>query len=321
MGIMAPTHIDSQFKRDVLKGLSSFPKFLESKYFYDKRGDELFQEIMGLSEYYLTNCELEILTQNKEKILKEIQPDNFFHLIDLGAGDAFKTKILLKYFVDQGIYFQYVPVDISENAIKKVTKDLQKQMPGIQINGLSKEYHAALHSLPAGNRKVILFLGASIGNFTRQETLSFLRSVSENMSRDDLFIIGLDLKKDPNVVLAAYNDAAGVTKQFNLNLLQRINREMGANFDLNQFDHAPHYSAENGEARSALVSIKNQEVRIPALDLVIELQKGEPIHTEISRKYNLTEIEYMAAASGFEIIENLLDSKHYFTNTIWRKKE
>lgn len=321
MEIVAPTNLDSQFKRDVLEGLSSSPKFIYSKYFYDKRGDALFQEIMKLPEYYLTNCELEILTHQKETILQEIHPERFFNLIDLGAGDAFKTKQLLKYFRDKEVGFKYIPVDISQNAIKKVTRELQLEIPGIQIEGISKEYIAALKSLPPENRKIILFLGASVGNFTQQETISFLRSVSETINKDDLLIIGFDLKKDSNVVLAAYNDSAGVTKQFNLNLLRRINREMGADFNPDLFAHSPHYSTESGEARSALVSIQKQQVNIAALDLTIELQEGEPINTEISRKYSIKEIEAMAATSGFEVVKNLLDSKHYFTNTIWRKIE
>lgn len=315
----APAIEDSKFATDVADGLTASPKYLKSKYFYDKKGDALFQKIMSLPEYYLTSSEQEILENNKGKLLNILNMDDHFNLIDLGAGDALKTKILLKHFVREKLHFTYVPVDISQNAIEKVTKALGKEISGLEIKGISKEYLQAIQSVTDKKRKVILFLGASIGNFNQQETLNFLGDISETMSTEDLLIIGFDLKKDSDVILAAYNDAAGVTKQFNLNLLERINRELGGNFKLDSFEHSPRYDEENGEARSALVSKKIQEVSIPALELIIELKEGEPIHTEISRKYSLENIRSIATNSGFEIVDNLLDSKEYFTNSIWRK--
>ncbi len=308
-----------QFAKDVAEGLTTSPKYLNSKYFYDKNGDELFQKIMKTPEYYLTGSELEILENNKEKFLQLMYSGQDFNLVDLGAGDALKTQVLLKYFVNQNVKFTYVPIDISQNAIQKVTEQLRKEIPRLKMKGISKEYLQAIQSVKDEKRKVILFLGASIGNFNQQETLNFLRNISETMSTEDLLIIGFDLKKDPDVILAAYNDAAGVTKQFNLNLLERINRELGGDFKLESFEHSPHYDAEYGEARSALVSMIDQQVKIGSLDLKVAFKEGEPIHTEISRKYNLEDIKSLAAASGFEIVDNLLDSKEYFTDSVWRK--
>ncbi len=311
--------INSKFAIDVFEGLTAFPKFLKSKYFYDQKGDELFQKIMWLPEYYLTNSERDILENCKEELLVLMNSDEPFNLIDLGAGDALKTKILLKYFVEEELRFTYVPVDISKNAVKKVTENLKDEIPGLQINGISGEYLNALESLQDQKRKVILFLGASIGNFDYHETMAFLQDIAETMNTEDLLIIGFDLKKDPGVILAAYNDSAGVTKLFNLNLLERINRELGANFNVEFFEHTPHYDVEKGEARSALVSEIDQNVYIESLKLAIDLKAGEPIHTEISKKYNLEEIEVLAITTGFYIVDNLLDSKGYFTNSIWRR--
>lgn len=319
--IIAPAEVKTEFHKDVLEGLLSSPKSLKSKYFYDKKGDELFQQIMKLPEYYLSDSELEILESKKEKILELIQPGENIQLIDLGAGDAFKTKELLKYFMNEKVSFTYVPVDISENAIQKVTRDLRAQIPGISILGINKEYLSAMESLPDNNRKIVLFLGASIGNFSLEETLQFLQETSSGMDDEDILIIGFDLKKDPDVILAAYNDKSGVTRKFNLNLLNRINRELGANFDIGSFEHSPHYDTENGEAKSALVSKKDQVVEIRALEMAVKLEAGELIHTEISRKFSLKDTEQLAAATGFQIVEHLLDSKNYFTDSVWKKKK
>lgn len=318
--IIAPAELKEEFHKDVREGLLGSPKSLKSKYFYDQKGDELFQQIMTLPEYYLTDSELEILESKKEKILDMIPSGESFQFIDLGAGDAFKTKELLKFFMDEKVTFTYVPVDISESAIRKVTGELRAEIPGIDIQGINKDYLKALDSLSI-NRKIILFLGASIGNFSSKETLRFLKEISSGMDDEDLFIIGFDLRKDPDIILAAYNDNRGVTKKFNLNLLSRINRELGANFDVNAFEHSPHYDPESGEAKSALVSKKDQIVKIRALEITVELEAGERIHTEISRKYSLKEIEELAEASGFQIVEHLLDSRTYFTDSVWKKKK
>ncbi len=310
----------NEFEKDVYEGLRSSPKHLKSKYFYDSTGDEIFQEIMKLPEYYLTNSEFEILQTYKNKIgnlLEHLAP---FLLVDLGAGDAKKTKVILQHFIDKEMDFTYVPVDISPDAIHNVTLTLAETLPDLAVSGISGDYMNALNSLPRDQNKVILFLGSSIGNFTKEETLGFLKGISLKMNPNDLLITGFDLKKDPEIILAAYNDRKGITAQFNLNLLRRINRELDANFDLSLFEHYPSYHQEEGEARSALVSLQEQQVFISALDLHIDLAGGEKIHTEISRKFDFEEIEDLARASGFRVMENLTDSKKYFTNSIWRKK-
>ncbi|MCM4157960.1 L-histidine N(alpha)-methyltransferase [Gramella sp. AN32] len=310
----------SVFESDVTEGLTASPKFLKSKYFYDKTGDKLFQQIMELREYYLTNCELEILNSHKEHIAAYFKGSQEpFQLVDLGAGNAYKTKILLQHFIKKNVNFEYVPVDISENAIEKLTFDLKKHFPKIQISGYSKEYLDALRLIKNETPKLILFLGASIGNFSRTEAEDFFKQISRQMNAEDLLCIGFDLKKDTQIILDAYNDARGITKKFNLNLLTKINREFNADFKTDTFEHVPSYDPHSGEARSALRSKFNQKIAIQKLGVVIELKEGELIHTEISKKYALSEIKSLAENSGFQIVENLFDKHHYFTNSVWRK--
>ncbi|AVR47367.1 L-histidine N(alpha)-methyltransferase [Christiangramia fulva] len=312
---------ESEFEKDVFIGLRSYPKYLKSKYFYDRAGDLIFQEIMELPEYYLTSSEHEILNNMKAQIFSYLKPDAPFQLIDLGAGDAKKTRVLLDYLIQQKSNFTYIPVDISANAVNQLTSSLQRQYGNLQVVGLSQEYLSALRSLSQEQKKLVLFLGSSIGNFTRNETLDFLKDIFSTLNVDDLLLIGFDLKKDPNTILAAYNDNKGVTARFNLNLLKRINRELGANFDLDYFEHYPSYHEEKGEARSALVSLRAQGVEIPGINLTIRLEKGEKIDTEVSRKYNFIEIQRLAEQSGYEILANFTDSRKYFANSVWRRKK
>lgn len=311
----------SSFGKDIIEGLTSTPKFLQSKYFYDKTGDKLFQQIMKLPEYYLTDCELKILNTHKEQIIGFFKDSvNAFQLVDLGAGDAYKTKILLRHFLNTNTTFEYVPVDISENAIAKLSLDLKAEFPEIQISGYAEEYLKALNLIKNDTPKLILFLGSSIGNFTQAEAEDFLKAISKQMNKEDLFIIGFDLKKDPEIILEAYNDDSGITKKFNLNLLTRINREFDANFKIDEFEHIPTYDTQAGEARSALKSKIQQNIEFPRLGFSVTLESGELIHTEISKKYDLSEIKTLARNSGFEVFKNLLDSRGYFTNSVWRKQ-
>lgn len=313
------TDSNSQFLNDVLTGLKSEPKKLSSKYFYDKKGDELFQQIMELDEYYLTNAEYEIFENNKEKILDVFQGEGQeFRLIEFGAGDGYKTKVLLEYFIGTQAKFEYKPIDISQNALDKLKSDLNGNIPKLNITAEQGDYFQVLRRLPKVNHKknIIMFLGSNIGNFNWQEAETFLSAIRGKLFTDDLLFLGLDLKKDPDKILSAYNDSQGVTRNFNLNLLQRINRELEANFDINSFDHYPSYNPVNGECISTLISTKKQEVTIDGN--TIGFEQWEPIHTEISRKYSLGQIKKLATKCGFEIKENFLDSNRYFVDSVWK---
>lgn len=312
----------SQFSLDVDAGLSARYKSIPSKYFYDEVGSQIFQQIMDLPEYYLTNCEFNLFKQHKQRFLELFQEGNKeFDLVELGAGDGLKTKVLLAHFLEQKADFRYLPIDISADALAGLVADLTQSMPALKVEGIENDYFNALADLAADQerREVILFLGSNVGNFNEVAAIKFFRNLHARMSANDLLMIGFDLKKDPKVILKAYNDAAGVTRSFNMNLLTRINRELGGDFDLEKWDHYPTYDPFSGEVRSYLVSTVEQEVRVESLGKTFSFNKGEPIHTEISRKYDLSEIEDLAAEAGFRIVEHVMDAHCYFVDTVWAK--
>jgi len=308
------------FSEDVFKGLTSSPKYLMSKYFYDEEGDHLFNEIMNLEEYYLTNCEFEILSAHKSELLELFNHTiNGFQLIEFGAGDGYKTKILLNSFLKEKAKFKYIPIDISQNVLDILRDDLAKNLPELQVETLNEEYFKALKKLNlAGNsRKIVLFLGANIGNFNASQTSDFLTKLSYNLHEKDLLMIGFDLKKDPKIIQSAYDDPLGITRDFNLNLLSRINRELGGHFDITKFIHHPVYDPISGEMQSFLLSAEEQEVCIDALNAKIHFYAWEPIHTEMSKKYDLKEIEDLAVATGFKPKRHFFDARNYFVDSVW----
>lgn len=321
MNKVKPPEFETQFAADIFHGLTTYPKSLSSKYFYDKKGDKLFQQIMQLPEYYLTGKEFSILEENKQQIGKTFNSDEGFDLIELGAGDGKKTKILLRYFMDQNFSFNYLPVDISNNVLKQLSESLKQEIPGIQVEPQQGMYREVLDRLAdyKERKKVILFLGSNIGNFSQEDALNFLKKISDSMSREDLFFMGADQKKHPQKVLGAYNDSSGVTAAFNKNLLTRINRELDANFDVDSFLHWPVYDPESGVAKSFLVSKKTQTVQINSLNLEVVFAKWESIHTEISQKFDDTSIAWLAGETGLKITGSFSDSEQNYKNYIFQK--
>lgn len=311
----------SEFAQDILLGLSSYPKTLPSKYFYDAKGDLLFQEIMQMEEYYLTRCEHEILSDNKKEILSLFRnSEEIFDLVEFGAGDGYKTKILLEYFTSQNVRFEYIPVDISSHVLNILVNSLKETFPGLSVNELCDEYFSALQKLNKNERrKIVLFMGANIGNFKEDEAISFLKELNNCLNPGDLVMIGFDLKKDPEVILNAYNDKEEITRNFNLNLLGRINKELNADFDVQQFEHYPNYCPLSGDTKSFLISTKKQTVVIHDLDVSFEFDAYEAIQTELSKKYDSQSIEKMAQATGFKSVVNFTDKKEYFLDTVWEK--
>ncbi|WP_239020967.1 L-histidine N(alpha)-methyltransferase [Pontibacter arcticus] len=310
------------FAKDVLEGLSRTNKKLSSRYFYDKEGSRLFQKIMHLSEYYPTRCEHEVLTGNKQDIISKFAGDSFFHLIDLGAGDALKTKILLRELDKQKKQFDYVPVDISGDAMHQLNENLQQELPNIEVQAVVGEYFKALEWLHENKaeRKVVLFLGSNIGNFEDDESIDFLKKIRSYLNTGDKLFMGVDLRKSPDVILPAYNDASGVTAAFNLNLLQRINQELGANFDLTAFQHSPIYHPQKGVMKSYLVSTKAQEVHIKALNKTFSFDAWEAIHTENSHKYSLKQVEELGLTCGFTVEAVFQDEASQFADVLFTVK-
>lgn len=309
------------FADDVRRGLSSAPKFLSSKYFYDDEGSRLFQEIMKLPEYYLTKSEFEIFSTQTKQIYEAFSASGAeFDLIELGAGDGAKTSVLVDYFLEQNAVFTYVPIDISEEALHFLTEKFHARFPNLSIQTERGDYFRTLETFQSKSdrRKIILFLGSNIGNFGRQQAHDFFAGLRAVMNENDRLFIGFDLQKDPRVILRAYDDASGVTAEFNLNLLTRINRELGADFNPADFSHYASYHPIEGAARSFLMSRKTQTVSIKALNKTFEFAAWEPIFMEISQKYNLAMIEDLANASGFQIAENFLDGKHFYADSLWK---
>jgi L-histidine N-alpha-methyltransferase len=312
----------SQFAADVLAGLSSTPKSLSSKYFYDDEGTRLFLEIMKLPEYYLTGCELEIFSTQTDDILRSFaNGGDAFDLIELGAGDGTKTAILIGHLITRKADISYTPIDISPEALDALTLKFTAEFPSLKMDARIGDYFRILESLNSGGgrrRKILMFLGSNIGNFTREQSVAFFRHLREVMSPGDLLFIGFDLQKDPHVISAAYDDAAGVTAAFNLNLLRRINRELGGDFGLDKFTHYANYRPIEGSARSFLISREKQAVHISALDRTFEFDRWEAVFMEISQKYSLPLIDEMASESGFEIKRNFFDAKGYYCNSHWQ---
>ena len=274
---------------------------------------------MQLEEYYLTRAELNIFQNQSQQLLELFDSGGTFRIVELGAGDGMKTKVLLKYFQDKGADFSYCPVDISANVLEDLRKNMLEEMPALNMEPLAGDYFQVLSDLKFQNhqRNIAFFLGSNIGNFRRDLAVGFLSSIQQNLKPGDFLLIGFDLKKDPKRILSAYNDSKGVTKAFNINLLNRINEELGGNFDLNAFDHNPIYDPMTGECRSYLIAKSPQKVHIKALDETFEFRAWEPIYMEVSKKYDLEEINQLALGTGFRVKTNLFDEEKLFTDSIW----
>jgi|SRR5690606_94924 dimethylhistidine N-methyltransferase len=316
------TLLDTTFKKEVFEGLSAYPKYLSSKYFYDKKGDRLFQEIMAMPEYYLTGCEFQILSTYTETIGELFRDrENGLDLIELGAGDGKKTKVLLKYMAENNFNFVYKPIDISENAVELLSNNLAQEMPILNVDAEVGEYFEVLERLKGFNKrkKVIMVLGSNIGNLKHPKAIEFLSKLKDAMLPDDLLFMGFDQKKEPQKILNAYNDETGITETFNKNVLTRINRELGGNFDLNKFKHWEVYDPETGTAKSFLVATEAMEVSIEALKLTVNFDQWETIHTEISQKYDDKIVGWLAEEAGLKIETSFTDKKEYYKDYVFRK--
>lgn len=312
----------SAFEKEVTEGLTAFPKYLSSKYIYDKKGDKLFQDIMAMPTYYLTDCEFEIFETQKEAIVKAFTDKNGFDLIELGAGDGKKTKVLLKHLVDRDDKFTYLPIDISQNVLDGLKESVEKEIPGVAINPQQGTYFEILEDVASYNsrKKVIMVLGSNIGNLLHPQAIIFLSNIQKAMRGNDLLFMGFDQKKNPQTILDAYNDPEGVTAAFNKNLLHRINNELGGDFNPDHFKHWEVYDPETGTAKSYLVSTVAQSVTIKSLDLSVDFSPWESIHTEISQKYDDGIVAWLANESGLEIVDQFVDSKGFYKNYLFKKK-
>lgn len=311
----------TKFAEDVLAGLTSTPKQLSSRYFYDDEGSRLFMEIMKLPEYYPTRAEFKIFEEQTDEICRAFTDGAIgIDLIELGAGDGAKTAVLIHHFLKEGIDFTYSPIDISQEANDALSTRFRTMFPDLKISPLTGDYFKVLGSLEngSGRRKVLLFLGSNIGNFQQDKALGFFRELRAVMNATDRLFIGFDMQKDPRVIVAAYDDPEGVTAAFNLNLLSRINRELGADFDISKFSHYAQYRPVECAARSFLISREKQTVTIKALNRSFDFDQWEPIFMEISQKYTRAMIEELSSDSGFEIEQEFYNPDDFYIDSLWR---
>lgn len=314
------TNNGSTFRCDVIKGLSAGEKYLEAKYFYDAAGDELFRQIMQSPEYYPTRAERTILSQQSNRILDVCsRMHHDLDVVELGAGDASKSVYLLQAAIEQGLSNHYYPIDISPHVIRYLQLQLPGQLPGLHVHGRAGEYFDMLEHLPREGHKarLVLFLGGTIGNMPPEDATRFCRDLHTYLQEGDLVLTGFDLKKDPAMILAAYNDAAGITREFNLNLLRRINRELGGNFRTDQFSHYPVYDPGTGACKSYLISSQQQVVSLDD-GHVFHFEKHEAVFMEVSQKYTLPGIEQMALQAGFEPLACFPDPDMLFADVLWK---
>lgn len=306
----------ADFAGDVRAGLSARPKQLPCLYFYDERGSRLFERICELPEYYLTRAEHSILKAHADELAALLTGP--VDLVDLGSGNSGKTRLVIEALLRRQRRLRFIPVDISSSMLRESSLALLETYTGLEILAVASEYQDGLDYLDAegGPPRLVLWLGSNVGNFTPREAVGFLRRLGGAMRPGDELLIGIDLRKDPAILAAAYDDAAGVTARFNLNLLARVNRELGGGFDLDAFAHEARWNEAEGRMEMHLRSLRRQSVRIEALGLDLTFAEGETIHTENSCKYSLKGIETLAAEAGFAIGRQWLDDLSRFSLTL-----
>ncbi len=302
--IAIDVHLDADaaatMARDVRAGLCAYPKELAPKYFYDDRGSLLFEQITELPEYYPTRAEREILSGCAAEIL--VVAGGPGTLVELGSGSAAKTRHLLSAMRDAGSLDTYVPVDISEEITHRTAASLVDEYPGLTVRGLVCDFEQHLERIPDGaGKRLIAFLGGTIGNLYPRQRHAFLERIAALLGPEDHLLLGTDLIKDAERLEAAYDDAAGVTAEFNKNVLEVLNRELGADFDLDAFEHVARYDAEAERMDIRLRSLADQDVRLEGLDLDISFSGGEEMRTEISTKFTRERLESVYAGAGLEL--------------------
>lgn len=289
---------------DVRRGLSASPKDVPPKWFYDDRGSQLFDEITRLDEYYPTRAERSILVERADEIAAVSGADT---LIELGSGTSEKTRLLLDALARAGQLRRFVPFDVSETTLRDAAHAIAGEHPDIDVHAVVGDFERHLHELPRGGRRLIAFLGGTIGNLPPDTRAEFLATIASDLEPGDSFLLGTDLVKDVDRLVTAYDDASGVTAAFNRNVLYVVNRELGADFDAESFTHVARWNAESEWIEMWLRSEQTQSVKVPELDLVVEFESGEEMRTEISAKFRRPGITKELAAAGLTL-------KHWWTD-------
>ena len=295
---LEPDEAMALMAEEVADGLARAPRELPSKYFYDARGSRLFERITRLPEYYLTRAEEALLETVSEEVARIAAPED---LVELGPGSARKTRRLLGASLAAGGLRRYLPVDVSLASAEASARELAAEYPGLAIHGVVGDFERHLDRVPAGGRKLVAFLGSTLGNFLRPRAEDFLSKVAGLLGEQDWFLLGTDLVKDAATLHAAYNDGQGITAEFNRNILRVVNRQLCGGFDPDAFDHVAFYDVENERIEMHLGSRNDQTVTLRAIDLVLLLKEGERIRTEVSCKYTRRSVEEILTAAGLRL--------------------
>ena len=301
--------VTAELRADVVAGLTAERKWLPPKWFYDAEGSELFEKITQLAEYYPTRSEREVLAAHAGDVAELTGAHT---LVELGSGSSEKTRLLLDALTGHGTLEAFVPLDVSESALAEAAEAISKDYPGLAVRGVVGDFTQHLALLPGGQPRVVAFLGGTIGNFLPAERAVFLRSVRDVLDEGEWLLLGTDLVKDPAILERAYDDAAGVTAEFDKNVLRVINTRLGANFDVDEFEHVSHWDAENEWIEMRLRARRALAVEIPGADLTVAFAEGEHIRTEISAKFRPGGVETELAAAGFALERWWTDSQQRF---------
>ncbi|ANM31331.1 hypothetical protein ABI59_19750 [Acidobacteria bacterium Mor1] len=309
-------HWRNAMRSEVRAGLLSTPKRLPSKYFYDTRGSDLFEEITDLPEYYQTRTEQALLERCAGEICRIVRP---LELIELGAGSSKKTRMLLDAATAENRLERYIPLEVSEGMARQSGADIAGDYPGIDIHAVVGDFDHHLTDLPSGTRRLVVFLGSTIGNMVREDAIEFLREVSQLLDSESALLLGTDLVKDKQVLEAAYNDARGVTAAFNLNILSVINNELAGNFNPEGFEHVAFFNEDEERIEMHLKARTMQRARLEDLEMNVAVQAGEMIHTEVSCKYRKESVQAMLGEAGLELEHWYTDPKNYFALSLARR--
>ena len=306
------------FAQELSISIRQKQKAINPKFFYDQKGSQLFEKICVLPEYYLTRTEISILKQIDGKLQSYL--DGNFRLVELGSGSSQKTRLLIDMLTRLQKHVEYFPIDISK-ILKTSSIALQSDYKKLHITGIIDNYENGLEFVKNydGMKNLIIFLGSSFGNFDPENGIKFLQKINSSMKKGDLFLVGLDLVKDKDVLCQAYNDSQGITAQFNLNVLSRINSELGGNFDTSKFVHHVVYNENQNKIELYLRSLSKQTVEIPNADLMLEIDEDELIHTENSHKYTISQIKQMFTITGYQIKDMWTDDNRYYSLVLLSK--
>lgn len=309
---------DKKMTEEILQGLTIQPKMIASSFFYDDTGSKLFEQITSLDEYYLTRTELPLIKKAAKNLQSKLQ---HIDIVELGSGNSVKISLLFDYVSEEfRKTIRYIPFDVSLSAIKQSSNDILEKYPGIKIHAIAADFLTQLDLIPKKSKKIICFLGSTIGNLKKEKIKEFLINLSSIVNSGDILLIGFDMVKDKEVLEKAYNDKFNITEQFNKNILKVINNRIGTNFDKDNFEHIAFFNEDESRIEMHLKAVENMKIICPIYQKDIVIHKGEMIHTENSYKFTNTDIRYFAREAKLDIENWYTDKDKWFSLVEFIKK-